>query len=132
MVAENHQGKGLGRQLVEYAVRNAKQRGYKRIEVGTGNSSIGQLALYQKCGFGIEGVDKEYFIKHYPEEIFEDGIQCWGMVRLSQNLTQFHETEPTIGGLCDTKSWFEKRHYWPYVISIALYDCAWVLVWGFI
>ncbi|WCN36270.1 hypothetical protein [Aneurinibacillus uraniidurans] len=35
------------------------------VEIGTGNSSIGQLALYQKCGFRIIGVDRDFFIKHY-------------------------------------------------------------------
>lgn len=85
-VAENEQGKGIGRQLVKDAIHTAKSRGYKTIEIGTGNSSIGQLALYQKCGFRIIGVDINYFIKHYPEEIFENGILCRDMIRLSQEL----------------------------------------------
>lgn len=68
------------------AIQTAKSKGYKTIEVGTGNSSIGQLALYQKCGFRITGIDMDFFIKHYPEEIFENGIQCRDMVRLSQYL----------------------------------------------
>ncbi|MFC0472483.1 histidine phosphatase family protein [Halalkalibacter kiskunsagensis] len=32
------------------------------------------------------GVDMDFFIKHYPEEIFENGIQCRDMIRLSQDL----------------------------------------------
>ncbi|MBO0960021.1 GNAT family N-acetyltransferase [Neobacillus sp. MM2021_6] len=85
-VIETQQGKGLGKQLVINAIQVAKSKGYRTIEVGTGNSSIGQLALYQKCGFRITGVDINFFIRHYPEEIFENGIQCRDMVRLSQNL----------------------------------------------
>ena len=53
------------------------QRGCKTIEVGTGNFSLGQLVLYQKCGFKIAGVDSDFFIiKHYSDEIFENWIQC--------------------------------------------------------
>lgn len=75
-VVENQHGRGIGKQLVMNAIQIAKSKGYKTIEVGTGNSSIGQLALYQICGFRITGVDIDFFIRHYPEEIFENGIQC--------------------------------------------------------
>src|SRR5699024_5191373 len=85
-VTENQHGKGIGKQLVMSAINAAKTRGYKTIEIGTGNSSIGQLALYQKYGFRITGVDTDFFIRHYPEEIFENGIQCRDMIRLSQDL----------------------------------------------
>lgn len=85
-VAEDYQGKGIGKLLVSHAIRIAKTQGYKTIEIGTGNSSIGQLALYQKCGFRIVSVDHNYFIKHYSEEIYENGIQCIDMIRLSQDL----------------------------------------------
>jgi ribosomal protein S18 acetylase RimI-like enzyme len=85
-VAEEQHGKGIGKKLVMDAIQIAKTKGYKSIEIGTGNSSIGQLALYQKCGFRIIGVDIDFFIRHYPEEIFENGIQCKDMIRLSQDL----------------------------------------------
>lgn len=85
-VVEKQQGKGIEKQLVVHAVQNAKAKGYKTIEIGTGNSGIGQLALYQKCGFRITGVDRDFFVTHYVEEIFENGIQCRDVIRLSQNL----------------------------------------------
>lgn len=85
-VIESQQGNGIGKKLLTHAIQTAKSMGYKTIEVGTRNSSIGQLALYQKCGFRIIGVDLDFFIKHYSEEIFENGIQCRDMIRLSQDL----------------------------------------------
>lgn len=85
-VDEKHHGKGIGKRLVLDAINVAKSEGYQTIEIGTGNSSVGQLALYQKCGFRIVGVDKDFFVRHYSEEIFENGIQCKDMVRLSQDL----------------------------------------------
>ncbi|MDR4885995.1 GNAT family N-acetyltransferase [Fredinandcohnia sp. QZ13] len=85
-VKETHQGKGLGKQLLLNAIEVARSKGYRTIEVGTGNSSIGQIALYQKCGFRITGVDIDYFNRHYSEAIFENGIQCRDMVRLALDL----------------------------------------------
>lgn len=81
-VNESMQNKGIGRKLLEEALKKAKQMGATTIEIGTGNSSIGQLALYQKCGFRLQAIDHDFFIRHYEEEIFENGIQCRDMVRL--------------------------------------------------
>lgn len=82
-VREDCQGRGIGKMLVLDAVRKAREQGAKTVEIGTGNSSLAQLGLYQKCGFRITGVDRDFFTKHYKEEIFENGIQCRDMIRLS-------------------------------------------------
>ncbi|MCQ4090496.1 GNAT family N-acetyltransferase [Exiguobacterium sp. LL15] len=85
-VDESHQGQGIGKDLLRHAISTAKTLGYTTIEIGTGNSSIGQLALYQKCGFRIVEVDLNFFLRHYEEEIIENGIRCMDMIRLSQNI----------------------------------------------
>lgn len=85
-VVKEEQGRGIGKQLVMNAIQVAKTKGFKKMEIGTGNSSIGQLALYQQCGFRIIGIDIDFFMKYYPEDIFENGIQCKDMIRLSQDL----------------------------------------------
>lgn len=85
-VAEGQRGRGIGKSLVLNAISVAKINGYKTIEIGTGNSSVGQLVLYQKCGFRIIGVDTNFFVRHYSENIFENGIWCRDMIRLSQDL----------------------------------------------
>lgn len=82
-VKESHHGNGIGKKLVLHSIDEARKSGAKTLEVGTGNSSIGQLALYQKCGFRMSGIDKDFFLRHYDEEIYENGIQCVDMVRLS-------------------------------------------------
>lgn len=85
-VSEKFQNKGIGKQLVQHALKVAREQGFKTIEVGTGNSSIAQLAFYQKCGFRITGVDRDFFIEHYEEELMENGIPCRDMIRLSTSL----------------------------------------------
>ncbi|MFD1176648.1 GNAT family N-acetyltransferase [Paenibacillus puldeungensis] len=82
-VREDYQRKGIGTKLVIFATERAKEERAKTIEIGTGNSSIGQLLLYQKCGYRLTGIDRDFFVRHYSEEIFENGIQCRDMVRLS-------------------------------------------------
>ncbi|MBB4825169.1 ribosomal protein S18 acetylase RimI-like enzyme [Sporosarcina luteola] len=81
-VREAMQGKGIGKQLVKEAIRIAEEIGYRKIEIGTGNSSLNQLALYQKCGFRIVEIIHDFFTFHYKEEILENGMVCRDMIRL--------------------------------------------------
>ncbi|KNF07304.1 acetyltransferase, GNAT family [Gottschalkia purinilytica] len=85
-VDERYQGRGIGKKLIFDAINRARKEGIKTLEIGTGNSSLYQLALYQKCGFRINGVDKDFFKKHYKEKIIENGIECVDMIRLSIDL----------------------------------------------
>ncbi|MBO1624511.1 N-acetyltransferase [Bacillus cereus] len=85
-VSEEVQGKGIGKQLLQHAIITAKEKHMHNLEVGTGNSSISQLAFYQKCGFRIFSIDFDYFSKHYEEEIIENGIVCRDMIRLTMEL----------------------------------------------
>jgi len=74
--------------VVMSAIEAAKSIKYIRIEIVIENSSIDQLALYQKCDFGVTGIDTDYFIGHCREKIFENGIQRRDMIRLSNVLVQ--------------------------------------------
>ncbi|MEK5166345.1 GNAT family N-acetyltransferase [Paenibacillus sp. FSL R5-0527] len=85
-VKEDYQGQGLGKKLLSHAIQIAKEMNIKTVEIGTGNSSVSQLALYQKCGFRIVGVDHDFFVRHYDEEIYENGIQCRDMIRLRMEI----------------------------------------------
>lgn len=81
-VDEAWQGHGLGRRLLESAIAQARARGLQRLAIATGNSSLAQLGLYQRVGFRIVGVDPDYFVRHYPEPIIENGIACRDQLRL--------------------------------------------------
>ncbi|EQK40141.1 GNAT family N-acetyltransferase [Paraclostridium bifermentans] len=85
-VNEAYQKKGIGKVLIKHSISTSKNLNIKTLEVGTGNSSIYQLAFYQKCGFRIIGIDKDFFKKHYNEKIIENGIECIDMIRMSMDL----------------------------------------------
>lgn len=81
-----YQNQGIGKQLINHIIKVAKNLDCHTVTVGTGNSGIGQLKLYQQAGFRIKSIDIDYFIKYYEEPIFENGIQCKDMVRLELEL----------------------------------------------
>ena len=85
-VEESCQGRGVGKRLIRHAVETARNAGCTVLEVGTGNSGIAQLALYQRCGFSIDSIDKDFFSRHYREKIIENGIECRHMIRLKMEL----------------------------------------------
>ncbi|WP_216701138.1 GNAT family N-acetyltransferase [Priestia filamentosa] len=82
-VKEHLHGKGIGKKLIQHVLQSTKEQGYEIIEVGTGNSSINQLAFYQKCGFRMTGIERNFFLENYKEPLFENGLRCQDMVRLT-------------------------------------------------
>lgn len=77
------QHQGIAKLLLAAAIDAARQDAQcAALEVGTGNSSLRQLALYQRAGFEMQTVWPNYFVEHYPQPLFENQIQCKHMVRL--------------------------------------------------
>lgn len=85
-VDESEQGKGFGKELLRYSDLVSRELGFEKLVIGTGNSSLDQLALYQKEGFEMCAIQRDFFIKNYTDPIFENGIQCKHMVLLEKNL----------------------------------------------
>ncbi len=75
-VAPRCQNRGIGRRLIEFALRRYRSR---EIYVGTGESGIG---FYLQCGFRISHVVKNFFTENYPEPIYDGGQQCVDMIYL--------------------------------------------------
>ncbi len=84
-VAPDRQRSGIGRSLLEHVVAAAAGRGLRRLELGTGTFGH-QLTLYQRVGFRAERVERGFFLDHYDEPIFEDGLQHKDMLRLALDL----------------------------------------------
>ena len=81
-VDDNYQRRGIGRKLIVAALEYAKEAGFHSVKIATGNSSIHQLKLYQSCGFIVDKIIENYFLEHYSEPIYENGMQCRDRVEL--------------------------------------------------
>jgi GNAT superfamily N-acetyltransferase len=92
-VDERRQGQGIGRQIVENLLAEARRRGKQRMIVGTGNSSIGNIIFYQRCGFRMDHVRRDYFWYHQTPE-FENGIRVRDMIVFNYNIVEA-ATNPT-------------------------------------
>ena len=80
-----YQGQGIGSKMLIHAIAAAKQLGAKRLEVGTGSFGY-QLAFYQKAGFRVYAIKRDFFLKNYEAPVIESGIQHKDMLRLALDL----------------------------------------------
>jgi len=85
-VVTDYQGQGVGKLLLKDAIYKAKEKGFKTIIIGTGDASIKQLYLYQKEGFEVFDIKKNFFLDNYLEPIYENGIQLKHMIMLKKEL----------------------------------------------
>ena len=81
-VVADMQRQGVGTRLLRKARTLARQRRAHRLEVGTGNSSLGPLAFYQRFGFRISSIAFDFFTFRWKRIHRENGIPLRDMVRL--------------------------------------------------
>lgn len=85
-VDESVQNQGLGEKLLHFALNWAKEQYYSTVEIGTGSTSFAQLYLYQKCGFRVTNIDRNFFVDNYPEPIIENKLVLKDMIRLKKSI----------------------------------------------
>ena len=85
-VAPEYQGKGIGSYLLKWICTLARLSNCKILWVGTPDSASRQINFYQKNGFIISEVIKNYFIDNYPEPILENGVYLKDMVLFKKEL----------------------------------------------
>jgi ribosomal protein S18 acetylase RimI-like enzyme len=87
-VDEDHHGAGIGTRLLTAVLARLAANGVRRVIVGTGNSGIGQLAFYQKAGFRLQRIERDYFnaARGNPDGIEENGIPLRDMVWMDREL----------------------------------------------
>lgn len=81
-VSPEYQRKGIGSKLLKHAVTTVHDMGARRLEVGTGTFGY-QLAWYQREGFRVFAVERDFFLVNYEEPIYENNIQLKDMLRLA-------------------------------------------------
>lgn len=79
-----YQGKGYGSKMVSHLFHIYKND-YEKMLVGTGNNPK-TLGFYKNLGFKESHIIKDFFIKNYPEPIFEEGNQLIDMIYLTKQL----------------------------------------------
>jgi ribosomal protein S18 acetylase RimI-like enzyme len=74
--------------VVEEVCSRLRERGTRRVVVGTATSGIRQLAFYQRLGFRLTHVERDYFTsgKGYPANLEENGIPTRDMAWMDREL----------------------------------------------
>jgi ribosomal protein S18 acetylase RimI-like enzyme len=87
-VTQRHQNRGLGRRMLAEVLADLRARGTRRVVVGTSNAGIGQIAFYQKAGFRLWRIERDYFTpeKGYDPDEREHGLAHRDMVWFDQEL----------------------------------------------
>lgn len=73
-VQPSHQGHGLGATLLSALIRYVREQGGQTLYVATGTIGYPQF-FYQRAGFRVVAIEPDYFLHHYDEALFEDGLQ---------------------------------------------------------
>lgn len=86
-VVPPRQRHGVGRLLLGY-VCDCCAENFRVMEVGTGNSSIGNQHFYRSMGFHRFRTDRGFFLRNYPEPIEENGLLCTDLVKFRKVLAR--------------------------------------------
>jgi ribosomal protein S18 acetylase RimI-like enzyme len=79
------QTQGVGTKLLTFTLNVLQAKSIKLVELGTGTFGH-QLAFYQRQGFRVNSIIKDFFVDNYNEPIIENGIQHKDMLRLACHL----------------------------------------------
>jgi ribosomal protein S18 acetylase RimI-like enzyme len=82
------QRRGLGSRMLAAVLAELRQRGVHHVSVGTASSGTGELAFYQRAGFRLARIERDFFSpeRGYPALMTENGIRVRDMVWLEQSL----------------------------------------------
>jgi ribosomal protein S18 acetylase RimI-like enzyme len=83
------QNLGIGRRMLAAVIEELRRRGVRRAVVGTANAGIGQLAYYQKAGFRLLRIERDFFspARGYPAVMVDNGIRLRDMVWMDLDLS---------------------------------------------
>jgi ribosomal protein S18 acetylase RimI-like enzyme len=87
-VEETLHGRGIGTRMLAAVLGELRERGVRRVVVGTSNAGVGVIAYYQKAGFRLARIERDFFVpaRGYPEGLEENGIPVRDMVWLDLEL----------------------------------------------
>jgi ribosomal protein S18 acetylase RimI-like enzyme len=87
-VAASHQRKGIGKAMLAHVAAASREMGAKRILVGTSSADTGNLDFYQRCGFRLQSIERDYFspARGYPPDFVLNGLPAVDMVWMDMHL----------------------------------------------
>ena len=87
-VAESAEGRGLEHLDRGRGLHRLRADDVRSVIVGTASSGVRQLAFYQRLGFRLTHVERDYFSveKGYPACLSENGIPTRDMVWMERTL----------------------------------------------
>jgi len=84
-VAATLRGRGYGKQIIQALQNELPGRGAYSLHVGTANAALENIAFYQKCGFRMYEIRRDYFAYIQPP-VMEHGILLRDMLILRYDL----------------------------------------------
>lgn len=85
-VVPQWQNQHIATRLLRYAQQYGYHHHYRTLTVGTGTTSFGPLYLYQKIGFRVVGVKRDFFVCYYQQPIYEHHLHLRDMLQLAMPL----------------------------------------------
>ena len=87
-IAESHQRKGLGKAMLADVGAAEQGRGAARLLVGTSCADTGNLDFYQRCGYRLLSIERDYFTpaRGYPPDFVLNGLPAVDMVWMDLQL----------------------------------------------
>ena len=84
----SQQNRGIGRRMLVAVLEELRRCGVPRAVVGTANAGISQLAFYQKAGFRLLRIERDFFspARGYPAVMEDNGIRLRDMVWMDLEL----------------------------------------------
>jgi ribosomal protein S18 acetylase RimI-like enzyme/quinol monooxygenase YgiN len=89
-VDESVQGCGIGTRFLAELCDRFRAQGILRVVVGTASSGVRQLAFYQRLGFRLTHVERDFFseARGYPPGLSENDIPVRDMVWMARGLDE--------------------------------------------
>lgn len=84
------ENQGIATRLLQDAVHFAKVHHYQQLQIGTGSTSFKQLYLYQKIGFRVTEIKRNFFVKNYVQPIHENGLLLRDMLVLTLAISDYY------------------------------------------